>query len=57
MVIIQGVLLMCPLARYLPAARFDWHMIAILRDTTEGTDIHIITNRSEMQISVQITYP
>jgi hypothetical protein len=50
---------MCPLARYPPAAGFDWHMIGILRDTTEETDILIlvITNRSDMQICVQMTHP
>jgi hypothetical protein len=47
---------MCPLARYPPpAAGFEWHVIAILRDTTEETDI--ITNKSDTQICVQVTYP
>ena len=57
MVIIQGVFLMYPLTRYSLAAGFDWHMIAILRDTRVETDVRIITNRSDMQICVQITYP
>jgi hypothetical protein len=54
---IQGVFLMCPLARYPLSAGFDWHMIAILKDTTVEIDVRIITNRSDMQICVQITYP
>lgn len=53
MVIIQGVLVMCPLACYPTVAGFEWHKLAILRDKREETYVLLTINISEMHICVQ----